>query len=135
MAPLAQVTWHRKGFPNPENGTVDDEVSEFDIAVILDVMTVLSGDGKKGDQSIWPPKKMFQEEFRGWDREWNQYCEEWFADSWQHKDGHTKVRLSREWGHSLWRDHILNVPKEVAKVPPEIWRTVADDRQAGMALL
>ena len=55
--PPAQVTWHRKGSTNPENGMVDDKVSESDIAVILGVMTALSGNGKKG-KSIWPPKKI-----------------------------------------------------------------------------
>ena len=134
-SPPAEVTWHGKGFTNPENGTVDDKVSASDIAVILGITTALSGNSKKGNWSIWPLKKVFQEEFRGWDREWNQYGEEWFTNSWQLKDGHAKVRLSREWRHSLGRDHSMNIPKEVAKVPLEIWRTVADDLQAGMAPL
>ena len=81
-APSAQVTRYNKGFTNPEVGTVEDEMSQYDVSVILGVTTTPPGKGTNGTWSIWPSGRLFEEEFRGWDGEWNTTCEQWFMDSW-----------------------------------------------------
>ena len=119
--PSSQVTQHNKGATDPDAGTVDDEISAYDVEVILGVTTTPPGRSESGTCSIWPFGRMFEEEFRGWDGEWNQACEEWFKDSWQWREGHAKVRTGREWKRSLNRDHVPNTPKDIPKVASNVW--------------
>ena len=133
--PSAQVTRHNKGLTNAEDGTVDDEMSSYDEAVILGVTTTPPGRDKDGVQSIWPPKNMFEEVFRGWDGEWNRDCEEWFRESWQRREGCAKVRTGREWNRCLKRDRIPNLVEESKKVPAESWDTAVVDLRTNMTSL
>ena len=119
--PSSQVTQHNKGATDPDAGTVDDEISMYNVEVILGVMTMPLGQSESGTCSIWPFRHMFEEEFRGWDGEWNQACKEWFKDSWQQREGHAKVRMGREWKRSLNRDHVPNTPKDILKVASNVW--------------
>ena len=70
--PSAQVTQHNKGFTNPVAETVEDEISRYNVSVILGVTTTPPG---KGADGIWPSGELFEEEFRGCNGEWNAACE------------------------------------------------------------
>ena len=109
--------------------------ASYDEAVILGVMTTPPGRDKDGVQSIWPPKNMFEEVFKGWDGEWNRDCEEWFRESWQHCKGCAKVRTGREWNRCLKRDRIPNLVEELKKVPAESWDTAVVDLRTNMTSL
>ena len=89
--PSTQVTSYNKGFTNPEAGTVEDEVSQYDVSLILGVTTMPPGKGANRTWSIWPSGRLFEENFRGWDGEWNTACELWFMDSWSQWEGQAQV--------------------------------------------
>lgn len=117
--PSAQVTRYNKGHTNPDDNTVEDEISRYDIEVILGVVTI---PGKEtGVHSIWPSGRIFEEEFRGWDGEWNAACETWFLESWGRREGQAKVLSARNWKHMLNRAIVQGLPRVAAKVPSEVW--------------
>ena len=130
--PSAQVTRYNKGFTDPEAGTVEDEVSQYDVSVILGVTTTPPGKGTSGTWSIWPSGRLFEEEFRGWDGEWNAACERWFMDSWSRREGRAFVSSGREWKHNLRRVIVEGLPRDVKRVAPEAWSTALERLRADM---
>ena len=131
--PSAQVTWHNKGFTDPVAETVEDEISRYDVSVILGVTTTPPGKGADGTWSIWPSGELFEEEFRGWDGEWNAACERWFTDCWSHRERKAKVRSGREWKHFLKRDLVEGLPQKVEKVASSTWSTALERLKVDMA--
>ena len=130
--PSAQVTQYNKGFTNPEAGTVEDEVSQYDVSVILGVTTTPPGKGTSGTWSKWLSGRLFEEEFRGWDGEWNATCERWFMDSWSRREGRAFVSSGHEWKHNLRRVIVEGLPRDVKRVVPEAWSTALERLRADM---
>ena len=86
-----------------------------------------------GTWSIWPSGRLFEEEFRGWDGEWNTACEQWFMDSWSQREGQAFVSSGREWKHNLRQVIVEGLPQDVKNVAPEAWSTTLERLRVDMA--
>ena len=122
----AQVTQYNKGFTNPEVGTVEDEVSQYDVSIILGVTTMPPGKGMNGTWSIWPSGRLFKEEFRGWDGEWNAACDDglWTVGA-KGKVGHLLAWVtsgSTTWGELLWKVYLNKWRKLHQKLGVLLWK-------------
>ena len=113
--------------------TVEDEISQFNISIILGVTTTPPGKGVDGTWSIWPSGRPFEAEFRGWDGEWNDACEQWFTDCWSCWEGRAKVHSGHKWKHSLNRDPVEGLLQKVEKIPSATWSTTLDKLKVDMA--
>ena len=91
-SPSLQVTRYSRGYTDPNQNTVDDELTSYEIRVILGMVNKPQA---RGVYSIWPPGTTFNDEFRGWNREWNVVCERWFQDCLK-KNGHATAWPERE---------------------------------------
>ena len=117
--PSAQITRYGKGHTDPDRQTVDDELSTYDIGVILG--TVIPPTGKDGIYSIWPSGSIFVDKFRGWNGEWTVECEQWFQDCLKEKRNKATVWPAREWRRFMAKVRVMNLPREVRQIPLATW--------------
>jgi hypothetical protein len=117
--PSAQITRYGKGHTDPDRQTVEDELSTYDIGVILG--TVIPPTGKDGIYSIWPSGSIFVDKFRGWNGEWTVECEQWFQDCLKEKRNKATVWPAREWRRFMAKVRVMNLPREVRQIPLATW--------------
>ena len=127
--PSLQVTRYGKGYTNPNRNTVDDEVSSYEVGVVLGFVDRPQA---RGIYSIWPPRTTFNDEFRGWNGEWDAACERWFQDCLQKKKGHATAWSEREWKQWMRKVRVEGLPKEVKQITPATWDAALDHLQTHM---
>ena len=86
----------------------------------------------RGVYSIWPPGTTFNDEFRGWNGEWDAACERWFQDCLQKKKGHATAWSEREWKQWMRKVRVEGLPKEVKQITPATWDAALDHLQTHM---
>ena len=128
-SPSLQVTRYSKGYTDPNRNTVSDELSSYEVGVILGLVDMPQA---RGVYSIWPPGTMFKDEFRGWNGEWDAVCERWFQDCLQKKKGRASAWPEREWRSWLRKVRVEGLPKEVKQITQATWDVALNDLQSHM---